>query len=241
MTILVVIMMIVITLMINNIVKIESYIFLLILSYLIKCRNVKMASAESVNTSEDVKAENPTVPGFVLIENFITEEEEVELLEEINKGRWVSNRTKDRRVQVFGPYHDTNYKIIPGKFSEHPEWAQKLAKRIQKLNIDSNSRKLTDPKRCEGYTNEYSDGVELYYHTDHRSTYDECIYGVSLNCDGYLGFKPVSGFAFAKKIKIPRRSLYIMAGESRYNYKHGISPGWVEDTRVSVTFRTINK
>jgi hypothetical protein len=75
--------------MINNIVKIESYIFLLILSYLIKCRNVKMASAESVNTSEDVKAENPTVPGFVLIENFITEEEEVELLEEINKGRWV--------------------------------------------------------------------------------------------------------------------------------------------------------
>jgi hypothetical protein len=33
----------------------------------------------------------------------------------------------------------------------------------------------------------------------------------------------------------------IMAGESRYNYKHGISPGWVEDTRVSVTFRTINK
>ncbi len=129
-----------------------------------------MASAESVNTSEDVKAENPTVPGFVLIENFITEEEEVELLEEINKGHWVSNRTKDRRVQVFGPYHDTNYKIIPGKFSEHPEWAQKLAKRIQKLNIDSNSRKLTDPKRCEGYTNEYSDGVELYYHTDHRST-----------------------------------------------------------------------
>jgi hypothetical protein len=105
MTILVV--MTTITLIINNIVKIESYIFLLILSYLIKCRSIKMASAESVNTGEDVKAENPTVPGFVLIENFITEEEEVELLEEINKGRWVSNRTKDRRVQVFGPYHDT--------------------------------------------------------------------------------------------------------------------------------------
>jgi hypothetical protein len=59
------------------------------------------------------------------------------------------------------PYVHYYYKIIPGKFSEHPEWAQKLAKRIQKLNIDSNSRKLTDPKRCEGYTNEYSDGVIL--------------------------------------------------------------------------------
>jgi len=186
----------------------------------------------SVDVSEKFE-----VPGFVLIKNFISEKEEAELLEAINDGHWVSNRTKDRRVQVFGPYHNDQYKIIPDKFSEHPVWAQKLAKRVQALNVDSNAFKLTDPKLCEGYTNEYSDGVGIYYHTDHRSTYDECIYGISFNCDGYLGFK--QGSEIAKKVKIPRCSLYIMAGESRYNYKHGISPGWVTDTRVSVTFRTI--
>ena len=178
------------------------------------------------------------VPGLVLIENFISEEDEAELLEAINAGHWVSNRTKDRRVQIFGHYHDIKYKIIPGKYSEHPEWAQKLTKKIQKLNIDSSKYKLIDPKRCECYINEYTDGAGLQYHTDYRSTYDECIYGISLNCDGYLGFKPVSG-DITKKIKIPHRSLYIMAGESRYNYKHGINPGWTYDTRVSVTFRTI--
>ena len=53
------------------------------------------------------------VSGLVLIENFISEEDEAELLEAINAGHWVSNRTKDRRVQIFGPYHDIKYKIIP--------------------------------------------------------------------------------------------------------------------------------
>ena len=97
-----------------------------------------------------------------------------------------------------------------------------------------------DPETCEVYVNEYKDHAGLQYHYDHRSTYDECIYGISLGCDGYMGFQHGStNKGKPYKVSVPRGSLYMMTGQARNKFKHGINRGWIDGRRVSVTFRTI--
>jgi alkylated DNA repair dioxygenase AlkB len=179
------------------------------------------------------------VPGLFVLENFLTEEEEAKLLKKINKCEWKDNRTKDRHVQIYGPWHDNSYKIIPGKFSEHPKWSRKYAKRIRKVAIDDNSDKLLDPEKCEIYTNKYNKPVDLQYHFDNRSTYDDCIYGISLNSDGFLGFREPNNKDNVRKIKLKRRSLYIMSGNARHKFQHGIEKEWITGERISITYRTI--
>ena len=77
---------------------------------------------------------------------------------------------------------------------------------------------------------------KLDQHFDHRSTYKEIIFGLSLECTSTLTFTKNN-----KKVKLPERSLYLMTGDSRNVYKHGIESGSLEgDRRVSLTFRTVN-
>lgn len=70
-------------------------------------------------------------PGLILKEDFLTEKEEAYLIRKIDECKWLDNRDKTRKVQIYGPYHDSKYKIIPGKFSEHPKWVKKLAKSMK--------------------------------------------------------------------------------------------------------------
>lgn len=185
------------------------------------------------------------VPGLFVVKDFLTQDEEEKLLEEINKCEWKPNRSGERRVQIYGPYHDQRYRIIPGKYSSHPDWVKKLAKKINnemtqsKLSVslsDGCEGKLLNEKTCEVYTNEYDKMDSLHYHFDHPVTYNNNIYGISLSSNASMGFKKGN-----KVVKVPvnRRSLYIMSGDSRTKYKHGIEKGWIEGKRVSVTFRTV--
>ena len=175
------------------------------------------------------------VPGLFLEKDFLTSEEEQSLLKNIDVSPWKPNRRGDRRVQIYGPYHDEHYNIIPGKYSAHPEWLQTLAKKVHATTDDPQRDKLLDPKQCEVYINEYNPVNDLQYHYDSNTTFDEHIYGISLNTDAHMGFKKKK----KNKILVPARSMYVMSGNSRTQYKHGIDKGWITGRRVSVTFRTV--
>ena len=159
------------------------------------------------------------VKGLYIINDFLDQEEETEIIKEMNKCKWIDNRQGDRKVQVYGPYHDRHYKIIPNKYSKHPEWVKKLAKKVHDSINDSNKHKLLDEKNCEVFVNQYKNFQGLQYHFDHLGTYDENIYGVSLNTNGFMGFKKNKELY---KVPISARSMYIMGGDSRKEYKHGI-------------------
>jgi len=93
-------------------------------------------------------------------------------------------------------------------------------------------------KYTELFVNEYHPGDQLQFHHDHRSTYKEVIFGISLLCDCFMTFK------LNKKelrVEIPARSLYLMTGDSRIKWKHGLYAGTLTgERRVSLTFRTAN-
>lgn len=183
----------------------------------------------------------------IVVKDFLTPKEESELLEKIDLETWFPNRTGSRRVQIYGPYHNKQYKIIPGKYSKHPPHVKWLAevtlKKLQELvengKIDSKlvfPTKWVNDQELEVYINEFLPKSGLRYHFDHRHTYNELICGISLNSDSIISFKKGSEI---EEISIPQRSLYLMFGTWRKDWKHGLQPKHVTDKRVSVTFRTV--
>lgn len=179
------------------------------------------------------------IKGLYLVEEVISLEEEEYLAEHIKSGTWVPSRS-GRRVQVTGAWHDSNYKIVPGKHTPHPSYIKKLLQilketrklvpEVRHVLTKESIKKISSHLHSEIFINEYNPGDFLRPHFDQRTTYDECIFGISLLSDVDMTFGK-------KTIRIPRRSLYIMSGKARYNYKHSIKN--VENYRLSITFRTI--
>ncbi len=185
-----------------------------------------------------------SVPGLFLYKNVLSVEQEYSLLEKINDHQWKDNRTKSRKIQIFGPYHDYKWKIIPNKYTQHPEYSHCLLNIIKSFFHgksptflkNSTLKKMFDGKKCELFVNLYLSDNSLRAHHDHRTTYDEIIIGVSLLSKCHITFV---GKNKKIKVEIPRRSLYVMSGESRFVYKHSIQKGDIKEKRISLTYRTI--
>lgn len=112
----------------------------------------------------------------------------------------------------------------------------------------------------------YPPNARFQLHHDSKYRWGEVIMGVNLGQDGEMMFTPDreedafgeaafdSEFAYKErgrnksmKVRLPRRSIYVMTGPSRYVYKHGIAkqkptqspPSWnPRNMRKSMTFRS---
>lgn len=183
------------------------------------------------------------VPGLRIIYDFITPEEEKEILDMIDKEEWSENQSKTRRVIFYGKRHTSKIFRVSenANVKEFPNYSTKIKKRIERLLQNSNTLPKTvyNSFDSELYVNEYTKNDRLYFHTDHRGTYEELIIGLSLCGDCNFSFQNIK----TKEIKtayIPKRSVYFMEGDSRYNMKHGILPnGILDERRISLTFRKI--
>ena len=92
---------------------------------------------------------------------------------------------------------------------------------------------------CKGFDYslqlKYEKGVYFSAHYDSKKRWEEFIVGVNLNSEAELyftkkGFKSIS-------VVLPHRSIYVLSGESRYEWRHGIKK--VKGLRYSITFRKI--
>ena len=79
----------------------------------------------------------------------------------------------------------------------------------------------------------YEKGVYFTSHYDSKKRWEEFIVGVNLNSEAELYFtkKGNNSISFV----IPPRSIYVLSGESRYEWRHGIKK--VKGLRYSITFR----
>ena len=103
----------------------------------------------------------------------------------------------------------------------------------------------------------YPPGAAFQHHYDSRYRWGEVIVGVNLGQSGVLYFVPKAGSRDEARlpprmegkirITLPRRSIYIMSGASRFDWMHGIArqqptqppPSWnVKNMRMSLTFRS---
>ncbi|XP_044142012.1 alkylated DNA repair protein alkB homolog 8 [Bufo gargarizans] len=183
-----------------------------------------------VDKVEVKEASSPALPpGLLIVENIVSPEEELVLLENINWETDNSNQKslKHRRVKHYGyefRYDNNNVdkdKPLPGGL---PEFCNVLLERClhQKL-IKNMPDQLT--------INQYEPGQGIPPHIDTHSAFEDEIVSLSLGSEIVMDFRHPDGTNVP--VMVPQRSLLVMSGESRYLWTHGITPRKFDVIQVS--------
>ncbi|GFS55196.1 alkylated DNA repair protein alkB homolog 8 [Trichonephila clavipes] len=164
--------------------------------------------------------ENCLPPGLVLIDDFINEEEEKELLKSITFEDVCDEKAvlKHRKVKHYG------YEFIYG--SNNVDKNKSLDEKIPDVCIPHLQRlvalgylsKIPDQLTV----NHYLPGQGIPPHIDTHSPFEDGIVSISLESQVVMDFYGPEKECIP--VLLPRRSALIMLGESRYLWKHGITP-----------------
>ena len=206
-------------------------------------------TAQRVNYGVDATFEQPelfatapysvpvaTAPGFSLRPEYITSEEENSLLADAASGPWQNDYR--RRIQQYGLGYGGERGAKPTWIRDFPDWLKPLAKRVAQ---DAGFGRF--PENC--VINEYIPPQGIAPHKDYAA-FGPTVACVSLGSHILLDLiQPESERRIT--LHVPARSLWVMTGEARSQWQHGIAPRLTDviegqrrtrDRRVSITFRT---
>jgi alkylated DNA repair dioxygenase AlkB len=178
------------------------------------------------------------IPGLKYIENFISVEEEQLLIEKIDTQNWMLDLK--RRVQHYGYKYDykarkVDYSMYLGKL---PIWINTIA---DKLIHSAYINELPN----QAIINEYEQGQGITPHIDCKTCFSDTIISLSLSSACIMDFYSITS-DIKQSLLLQPRSLVILQGDARYQWKHGISARksdqWqnqklLRKRRVSLTFR----
>ncbi|XP_018543433.1 alkylated DNA repair protein alkB homolog 8 [Lates calcarifer] len=165
----------------------------------------------------------PLPEGLVLVEDFVSPEEEALLLAAIdwsstNDDVTAQKALKHRRVKHYGfefRYDNNNVdkdKPLPAGLPE--ECLPVLERCLRNGHIDIMPDQLT--------VNQYESGQGIPPHVDTHSAFEDTILSLSLGAKTVMEFRHPDGRLVP--VMLPGRSLLVMKGESRYLWTHGITP-----------------
>ncbi|KAK5868536.1 hypothetical protein PBY51_009541 [Eleginops maclovinus] len=180
-----------------------------------------LSYVDSVTCEEEASVSLPE--GLVLVQDFVSSEEEALLLAAID---WSPTNTdvtaqkalKHRRVKHYGfefRYDNNNVdkdKPLPAGIPQ--ECLPVLERCVEKKHIDIMPDQLT--------VNQYESGQGIPPHVDTHSAFEDTIMSLSLGAKTVMEFRHPDGRLVA--VVLPERSLLVMKGESRFLWTHGITP-----------------
>eukprot|EP01134_Creolimax_fragrantissima_P005562 CFRG5562T1 len=191
------------------------------------------------------------VPGLVMVEDFITAEEESALAECLNRYDW--ELLSRRRVQ----HHGKRFNYANNRHDEATsintfpiEVQNIIMSKLQGIPylIPANtmmSPVCPTPTPDQLTVNEYAPGAGISAHVDTHSPFEGAIISVSLCGRAVMEFKHAYD-GRCVSVLVPRRSLMAFTGEARFNWTHGLTEtrfDYVNGTfterklRISLTFR----
>jgi alkylated DNA repair dioxygenase AlkB len=186
--------------------------------------------------SSDLFSHEPAIPGFSLRLNYLSGEEENQLLAHVEGGAWETDWR--RRIQQYGLGYSGTHGQSPGWLRDFPEWLLSLAGRVAH---EAEFERF--PENC--VINEYIPPLGIGPHRDYGA-FGPTIACVSLGSDIVVDFIDPSRH-LRVPIQVPARSLWVITGEARSVWQHGIAAR-LSDTfngqrrqrsrRISITFRT---
>lgn len=180
---------------------------------------------------EDHSADIPAIPGLAYLPDYVTVQEEAELVRSIDAEPW--DMSWERRRQLYGATYGT------GEQSERPipVWGQALAARMFR-------ERLSERPFDQMLVNEYQPGQGIALHRDYLP-FDRTVVSLSLLAHCVMDFRnSKNGERFS--LLLERRSLLVLQDEARYDWQHGIArrkrDRWQgilisRARRLSVTFR----
>ena len=188
------------------------------------------------------------ISGFKLIDDFLTEAEETQIVSEIDRVDWSTEL--QRRVQHYGWQYD--YKSRQVAPSMHigplPDWAARVAERL----VEHGYFREGPPDQL--IVNEYCENQGIAAHIDSPGSFAGVVAMISLLETWEMEFRKRRSKAKITH-KLGRRSATILTGEARYQWTHEIpkrktEPGPVKPgnkrpsrlprkRRISLTFRKV--
>ncbi|XP_029302280.1 alkylated DNA repair protein alkB homolog 8 [Cottoperca gobio] len=180
-----------------------------------------LSYVDSVTCEEEASV--PLPEGLVLVEDFVSPEEEALLLAAIDWSSTINDVTaqkalKHRRVKHYGfefRYDNNNVdkdKPLPAGIPR--DCLPVLERCVKNKHIDIMPDQLT--------VNQYESGQGIPPHVDTHSAFEDPIMSLSLGAKTVMEFRHPDGLLAA--VVLPERSLLVMKGESRYLWTHGITP-----------------
>ena len=179
-------------------------------------------------------------PGLRVLRDFVSEQEEEELVRRLDQGTW-------RQYKFNGSSHSQLFGVRPNWAArsarlpksedgelEMPDWLDYVMERFQKTHP---ALAAWWPNGCNA--NEYMPGRGdfLKAHFDDRQLAGEIIVNVCLLSDCVMTFrKPNSSVQY--RVTLPRRSASIMSRSARWEFTHEIAhQDFLGDRRISINFR----
>jgi alkylated DNA repair dioxygenase AlkB len=185
----------------------------------------------------DLVGFDATPTGFIYQAEFLSSEEENELLQRVESlpfreavyRQWQARR---RIVSYGGRYDFSRRTLDPAP--PIPEFLEFLRKRIAEWAA-------IPPEAIQhAVIAEYGKGTELGWHRDVPQF--EQVMGVSIAGQARMRLRPyppAKGARATIAIELARRSAYRFQGPARWEWQHAISP--TRELRYSITFRTLRR
>ncbi|XP_038146303.1 alpha-ketoglutarate-dependent dioxygenase alkB homolog 4 isoform X2 [Cyprinodon tularosa] len=182
-------------------------------------------------------------PGVFLWEDFITEEEEKELVGHMDQDVWNPSQS-GRRKQDYGPkVNFKKRKVRLASFNGLPALSQKLVLRMQQVP------NLEDFQPVEQCNLDYHPqrGSAIDPHLDDSWLWGERLVTLNMLSDTVLTMSleqglPEQGLTgeVCVAVRLPRRCLVVLYGEARHRWKHAIHREDIQERRVCSTYRELS-
>ncbi|XP_041656518.1 alpha-ketoglutarate-dependent dioxygenase alkB homolog 4 [Cheilinus undulatus] len=183
-------------------------------------------------------------PGVFLWENFISEEEEKELISRFDQDVWNESQS-GRRKQDFGPkVNFKKRKVRVAAFCGLPALSQKLVLRMHQ------EPSLADFQPVEQCNLDYHPqrGSAIDPHLDDSWLWGERLVTINMLSNTTLTMSLEEGLpelGLAEEVQVavhlPRRSLVVLYGKARHKWKHAIHREDVNERRVCSTYRELSE
>lgn len=169
--------------------------------------------------------------GLTYMKEFISREQELELIKRINESEW--NTSISRRTQHYGWKYSYGGTSKLEETEPIPEWLKEIKEELDKIVMTKFNQVII---------NEYVAGQGIAAHTDNPKMFDDIIISVSLGSQTTMIFSHETKPKY--ELLLEPRSILILSNEARYEYKHEIPKrkydnGIKRDTRISITFRKV--
>lgn len=199
-------------------------------------------SKTAVREEESGSRQSFVFPGIFLWENFVSEDEEGELIARMDQDVWRESQS-GRRKQDFGP--KVNFKkrrVRVGDFTGLPAISRHLVDRMSK------APQLASFKPVEQCNLDYDPvrGSAIDPHLDDSWLWGEHLVTINLLSDTVLTMSLDGGWGDMEHgevrvaVHLPRRSLVVLYGEARHRWKHAIHRKHIHGRRVCSTFRELS-
>ena len=191
-----------------------------------------------VAPNRSVGSEPTNVPGLRYVRDFISQQEEDEVVAAIYQAEseWISDL--QRRVQHYGWRYDYKTRQIDAsmRLGPLPEWAAGLARRLVAKGLLS---ELPD----QVIVNEYVGNQGIAKHVDSESFADG-IAMISLLESWGMVFREKKKGGRKEEVRLDQRSAAVMTGDARHHWTHEIPKRKKEgpvkrERRISLTFRKV--